>query len=237
MKPLYIGVFSLALCACTTVPASGPNPTATIREAPTDDAIAALADRVAAWSPETAQQVREASTVLLTQCPYNRSVFQVPVALEVAIRTTDPATLPPEVRGVWGLTARDLARHVSVFDTITGGELTPPGIVDYNFDLAPRTVVTRAELEADPDPIARTALLQDQVEDRVRAMPALVQDQVTAATDVFRAHTDDGWPPVTLIETTQARLETVRALLPDGPQRDRVDAMLKLIERRQWQAC
>jgi len=229
---LFLAV-ALGLTGCSTV---SPPPAAPVETAvPTDMSV--LSAAVDSWDGGTRAEVRDATLVLLTNCPYNRSAFQVPYVLQHVIGTIPIDTLPTEVRADWSAMTAHLDAYVALLERIAGPELVPPGITDYNFELAHGSTPSRAELLADPDPIARTALLQSQIHDRVRSMPPAVYARVSDATNILYEQTENSWPPSWLLEPTRRTLEQAARASTDAPQKQQLNALLDLIKVHEQQGC
>lgn len=224
---------ALGLTGCNT---AAPLRTASVHDVVPADMVS-LSSAVEHWDAATRAEVRDASRVVLTNCPYHRSGFQVPFVLHDVIATISVDDLPVEVRADWSATKSHLGAYVALLERIAGPELPRPGQTDYLATLLPGSTPSRAELRTDPDPMARTALLQSQIDGQSTLMPPAVYDRVAGAVDVLYEQTGDSWPPSHLLEPTRQTLKRAAAVSAEPARQHQLEALLRLIETHEQQGC
>jgi hypothetical protein len=117
--------------------------------------VAVLQEMVAGWDDAERRDALGSVDALITTCPYNRLGAQVPLALSIAVSRWEPERVDIEIRAEWRRLQAGLKQHVALLEALGVGDLRAPKLHEHLFQF-PGFNVTRADLQASPDPIALT---------------------------------------------------------------------------------
>jgi hypothetical protein len=184
--------------------------------------LAAVRTHLEAMSPRQRAEVQAAAHVLITNCPYNRSSVQLPLAMgHVLARHDDPALA--------GL-RKGVAQHVALLDLLGVLDLAKPGTGDY-LDRDIPGLVTREQLESSADPVETTMAFLLQVKELVDAYDPATKAKIDEASAVVKDATLGQWTLKGQLIGFRSELETLAATTPNERVRTDADALVGLISQ------
>ena len=179
-------------------------------------------------TPDQQRQARQAAASIISDCPYNRSMVQVPLVLQqVLARHDEPA-----------LTAVKAAvdAHVVVLRDL-GVDALPPPVAGGNLDRPLRGLTTAAALRDSADPIGETRVLVDQIEGLVAAYDADTLARISTAADTLGKATEGQWALEGPLVGMQRELQRVLLVTEDPALRVELIALDGLLAELVRQSC
>ena len=200
--------------------------------------VDALRDVVAGWDVATRQDARASVDALITTCPFNRIGAELPIALAITASRHDPAGVDIEVRAAWRHIQAGLARHVALLEDLGAGDLRMPRDLEY---LAghPTFLVTRADLEASPRPMAVVAQHLEQLPAVVEGLdPDTLRFLEVVHIDLDRATGSRGsWPFLLELEGWRAALIAIHPRIQDPALSQDVGEMFEALDAFLGASC
>lgn len=202
-------------------------------------------DIVVEQAADTRTDRLRAAHQLKVNCPYNRALFQLPIALNLTAQRHDTAGLDAELARDWKDLQEKLASHVASLDELGGPELPIPQGGDYlaNLLMSP-ALLTRVELESAADPLAATLPLLESVSDLVAGYDMATRDKINAALAVLE---EDSPPPSLTLSPSidalkwllelSAELEELEPRVSDPAMKSDLRSMIDALEMLMSVSC
>lgn len=188
--------------------------------APATVSLRAIDDGVRALPADNLAQAREAAAVIVSECPYNRSLVQLPVVMQLVLARHDDPGLAKLKQAV------DL--QVSVLDQLGVAALPLPRAGAY-LDRDMPGLATAAHLASRVDPIGETRLLTDQIEGLVEAYDPGTTARIDAASEVLSLATQGQWALKGQLAGQREALRQLSAETTDPALKADLDGLEQLI--------
>ncbi|MCB9779194.1 MAG: hypothetical protein H6742_11575 [Alphaproteobacteria bacterium] len=179
-------------------------------------------------TPDQQRQARDAAASIISDCPYNRSMVQVPLVLQQVLARHDDPALSAVKAGV--------DAHVAVLRDL-GVDALPLPAAGRNLDRPLVGLTTAAALRDSADPIGETRVLVDQIEGLVAAYDADTVARITTAADTLAKATGGQWALEGQLVGLQKELQRVLLVVEDPALRVELIALDGLLAELVRQAC